>query len=186
MVSNLSLRGVWGPPPRKCRNMKCSRSDSRHILVLLRVTLCSEPNIFLYNWLKHYIFHSEVGGSGPPWPPPPLDPPLLLVGRSWMSLEWHSSKHFRPIRFKESHFDTFHPNRSNTCTSPRSSMEYAFVSFYGGTLFFQSTIFCSWKIGVQFVFLKKSNPPWIPLMTIIMWCDFQLILQIHIYVYVTI
>ena len=79
MVNNLSLRGVWGPPPRKCRNMKCSRSDSRHILVLLRVTLCSEPNIFLYNWLKHYIFHSEVGGgSGPPWPPPPLGSATVL------------------------------------------------------------------------------------------------------------
>ena len=41
--------GVGDPPPRKCRIIKCSRSDSRHILVLLRVTLCSEPNIFLYN-----------------------------------------------------------------------------------------------------------------------------------------
>ena len=38
-----------------------------HILGILRVTLCSEPNIFLYNGLKHYIFHSEVcvcGGGG--------------------------------------------------------------------------------------------------------------------------
>ena len=36
MGSNLSLRGFGGPPPRKCRNMKCSRSDSRPILGLLR------------------------------------------------------------------------------------------------------------------------------------------------------
>ena len=70
-LSTFPCGGFGGPPPRKLRNMKCSRSDSRHILVLLRVTLCSEPNIFLYSWLKHYIFHSEVGGSGPPWPPPP-------------------------------------------------------------------------------------------------------------------
>ena len=33
MGSNLSLRGVW-----KFRNMKCSRSDSRPILGLLRVS----------------------------------------------------------------------------------------------------------------------------------------------------
>ena len=58
--------GVGGPPPRKFRNMKCSRSDSSHILGLLRVTLCSEPNIFFIE-KKHYIFNSEVGGgSGPP------------------------------------------------------------------------------------------------------------------------
>ena len=30
----------------KFRNMKCSRSDSMTILGLLRVTLCSESNIF--------------------------------------------------------------------------------------------------------------------------------------------
>ena len=77
--------GFGGAPPRKFRNMKCSRSDStcRHILVLLRVTLCSEPNIFLYNWLKHYIFHSE----DPPDPPPPLDPPLRsCIGRIKMAV----------------------------------------------------------------------------------------------------
>ena len=28
--------GFGGAPPRKCRNMKCSRSDSRPILGLLR------------------------------------------------------------------------------------------------------------------------------------------------------
>ena len=33
MVSNFSCGGFGGPPPRKFRNMKCSRSDSRHILV---------------------------------------------------------------------------------------------------------------------------------------------------------
>ena len=38
--------GFGGPPPRKFRNMKCSRSDSMTILGLLRVTLCSESNIF--------------------------------------------------------------------------------------------------------------------------------------------
>ena len=30
--------GFGGPPPRKFRNMKCSRSDSRPILGLLRVS----------------------------------------------------------------------------------------------------------------------------------------------------
>ena len=30
--------GGFGPPPRKFRNMKCSRSDSRPILGLLRVS----------------------------------------------------------------------------------------------------------------------------------------------------
>ena len=30
--------GFGGTPPRKFRNMKCSRSDSRHILGLLRVS----------------------------------------------------------------------------------------------------------------------------------------------------
>ena len=39
-VRNLMVRIFMG------RNMKCSRSDSRHMLGLLRVTLCSEPNIF--------------------------------------------------------------------------------------------------------------------------------------------
>ena len=43
MGSNLSLGGgglgggvFGGPPPRKFRNMKCSKSDSRPILGLLR------------------------------------------------------------------------------------------------------------------------------------------------------
>ena len=36
MGSNLSLWG--GFPPRKFRNMKCSRSDSRPMLGLLRVS----------------------------------------------------------------------------------------------------------------------------------------------------
>ena len=48
-IATFPCGGGGGPPPRKFRNMKCSRSDSRHILGLLRVTLCSEPNIFLYN-----------------------------------------------------------------------------------------------------------------------------------------
>ena len=38
MGSNLSLRGVWGCSPRKFRNMKCSRSDSRPMLGLHRVS----------------------------------------------------------------------------------------------------------------------------------------------------
>ena len=37
--SNFFLREYGGPPPRKCRNMKCSRSDSRYILGLLRVSI---------------------------------------------------------------------------------------------------------------------------------------------------
>ena len=39
MGRNLSLGGGFGgPPPRKFRNMKCSRSDSRPILCLHRVS----------------------------------------------------------------------------------------------------------------------------------------------------
>ena len=42
MGSNLSLRrgggGLGGAPPRKFKNMKCSRSDSRSMLGLLRVS----------------------------------------------------------------------------------------------------------------------------------------------------
>ena len=41
MGSNLSLRGgggVGGAPTRKFRNMKCSRSDSRPMLGLLRIS----------------------------------------------------------------------------------------------------------------------------------------------------
>ena len=72
--------------------MKCSRSDSRHILVLLRVTLCSEPNIFLYNWLKHYIFHSEVGGGGQDPPDPsPLGSATAYIGYmfiNWVDMTW--------------------------------------------------------------------------------------------------
>ena len=94
MVVTFPCGGFGAPPPRKFRNMKCSRSDSRHILVLLRVTLCSEPNIFLYNWLKHYIFHSEVGGGVRILlTPPPLDPPLLIsVICSLIGLTWHDSQ----------------------------------------------------------------------------------------------
>ena len=38
MGSNLSLWGFGGAPTRKFRNMKCSRSDSRPMLGLLRVS----------------------------------------------------------------------------------------------------------------------------------------------------
>ena len=37
-VATSSCGGFGGPPPRKFRNMKCSRSDSRPILGLLRVS----------------------------------------------------------------------------------------------------------------------------------------------------
>ena len=45
-VATSPCGGFGGAPPRKFRNMKCSRSDSMTILGLLRVTLCSESNIF--------------------------------------------------------------------------------------------------------------------------------------------
>ena len=45
-VGTYPCGGFGGPPPRKFRNMKCSMSDSMTILALLRVTLCSESNIF--------------------------------------------------------------------------------------------------------------------------------------------
>ena len=35
-VATFSCGGFGGPPPRKCRNMKCSKSDSRPIIGLLR------------------------------------------------------------------------------------------------------------------------------------------------------
>ena len=37
-VATFPCGGFGGPPPRKFINMKCSRSDSRHILGLLRVS----------------------------------------------------------------------------------------------------------------------------------------------------
>ena len=37
-VATSPCGGFGGPPPRKCRNMKCSRSDSMTILGLLRVS----------------------------------------------------------------------------------------------------------------------------------------------------
>ena len=72
-VATSPCGGFGGPPPRKCRNMKCSRSDSMTNLGLLRATLCSESNIFFID--KNIIFSTKRwgGGSGPP---DPLDPPL--------------------------------------------------------------------------------------------------------------
>ena len=35
-VATCPCGGFWGPPPRKFRNMKCSRSDTMPILGLLR------------------------------------------------------------------------------------------------------------------------------------------------------
>ena len=58
---NLSLGG--GPPPRKLRNMKCSRSDSSHILCLLRVTFCSEPTYSLLSKTLYFPYMTP--------PPPP-------------------------------------------------------------------------------------------------------------------
>ena len=41
-VATFPCGGFGGLPPRKCRNMKCSRSDSMTILGLLKATLCRE------------------------------------------------------------------------------------------------------------------------------------------------
>ena len=54
MGSNLSLRGVWVlPQQKKIRNMKCSRSDSRPILGLLRVS--SYVTFGVYRFWRAYI-----------------------------------------------------------------------------------------------------------------------------------
>ena len=37
-VATCPCGGFGGPPPRKCINMKCSRSDFRSILDLLRIS----------------------------------------------------------------------------------------------------------------------------------------------------
>ena len=44
----------------KFRNMKCSRSDSMTILGLLRVTLCSESNIFNEPKLIFPTFNDQI------------------------------------------------------------------------------------------------------------------------------
>ena len=48
-VATSPCGGFGGPPPRKCINMKCSRSDSRHILGLLRVSSKIKFSPYIYD-----------------------------------------------------------------------------------------------------------------------------------------
>ena len=55
MGGKLSLRGVGGPPPRKLRNMKYSRSDSKPIGPIFHSTIVwvKFGNIFVNKLLKN-------------------------------------------------------------------------------------------------------------------------------------
>ena len=78
-----------------------------------------------------------------------------------MGLDWFSSKYLWSIHFNKLHFDTCHPNLSNTGTFIPHLNRVHIFHFYDGTIFVYNSKIKFMFLG-QFVFLKRVSGQYPP------------------------